>query len=71
MWRRVSLGCHLAFHLGGIDMLLVEQRLVTEQQTMTFRLAADAKAAQGAEAADFRQWAVGSFIKDRSRQRMA
>lgn len=29
---------------------------------MTFRLAADAKAAQGAEAADFRQWAVGSFI---------
>ncbi|SAS58549.1 Uncharacterised protein [Klebsiella pneumoniae] len=52
-------------------MLLVEQRLVTEQQTMTFRLAADAKATQGAEAADFRQWAVGSFIKDRSRQRMA
>ena len=52
-------------------MLLVEQRLVTEQQAMAFRFAADAQAAQGAEAAHFRQRAVSGFIKDRSRQRMA
>ncbi len=65
-WAAISLSTSAV-----LDMPLVEQRLVTEQQTMTFRLAADAKAAQGAEAADFRQWAVGSFIKDRSRQRMA
>ena len=62
---------HLAFYIAGGDMLLVEQRLVAEQQAMTFRLTADAKAAQGAEAAHFRQRAVSGFIEDRSRQRMA
>ncbi|UMP86885.1 hypothetical protein MJ563_06815 [Klebsiella pneumoniae] len=39
-------GLSSRFPPRGIDMLLVEQRTVTEQQTMTFRLAADAKAAQ-------------------------
>ena len=50
--------------------MLIQQRLVTEQQTVAFGFAADAQPAQRAEIIYRRQALVYGFVEDGARQRV-